>query len=224
MGSQVSDAAGLLDLWERASSLGPIERAIALAEAGGGDARALLDQPYGRAGLSILDLRTSLFGPELEATATCPHCDGRVEFTVNAEWLRAHDTPSIPDADHRPPTVADLLAASISGDPYGELRRRCLGTDDLPAAHVALLDDALAAADPLAEVLVNLNCPDCGTSFVSDLDLAAFAWAEVDARARHLLHEVDVLARAYGWTEPEVLDLTESRRAAYLRIATGGPA
>ena len=223
MGPQVSDAAGLLDLWERASSLGPIERALALAEAGGGDAQALLDQPYGRTGLHILDLRTSLFGPALEATATCPCCDARVEFTVDAGWLRSHDARSIPDIDHRPPTAADLLAASRSIDPCGELRRRCLGTDDLPAAHVALLDDALAAADPLAEVLVDLNCPDCGTIFVSDLDLAAFAWAEVDARARHLLHEVDVLARVYGWSEPEVLDLTESRRGAYLRMATGEP-
>ena len=215
---------GLLDLWERVGSLGPIERALALAEAGGGDAQSLLDQPYGRTGLHILDLRMNLFGPALEATSTCPRCDVRVEFGVDAGWLRSRGARSIPDADHHPPTVADLLAASGSLDPCEELRRRCLGTGDLPAAQVAVLDDALAAADPLAEILVDLTCPDCGAGFVSDLDLAAYAWAEIDARARHLLHEVDVLARVYGWTEPEVLNLTESRRAAYLRMATGEPA
>ena len=49
----------------------------------------------------------------------------------------------------------------------------------------------------------------------------AFVWAEVDAAAQRLLHEVDVLARAYGWTEPEVLALSEARRAAYLRLVRG---
>jgi hypothetical protein len=36
------------------------------------------------------------------------------------------------------------------------------------------------------------------------------------------LHEVDLLARAYGWTEPEVLALSEARRAAYLRLVVEG--
>jgi hypothetical protein len=44
----------------------------------------------------------------------------------------------------------------------------------------------------------------------------------VDARARRLLHEVDVLARTYGWTEDEVLALSEQRRASYLRIVLDG--
>ena len=45
-----------------------------------------------------------------------------------------------------------------------------------------------------------------------------------DARARRLLREVDVLARAYGWTEPEVLALDDARRAAYLRAGAEEPA
>jgi hypothetical protein len=47
-------------------------------------------------------------------------------------------------------------------------------------------------------------------------------WAEVDVRARRLLADVATLARTYGWTEPEVLALSEARRAAYLRLATEG--
>jgi hypothetical protein len=44
-------------------------------------------------------------------------------------------------------------------------------------------------------------------------------WTELRAHARRLLREVDVLARAYGWTEPDVLALDERRRAAYLELA-----
>jgi hypothetical protein len=67
-------------------------------------------------------------------------------------------------------------------------------------------------------VLVSLDCPECGAGFDADLDPAAFVWAEVEARARRVLIEVDALARAYGWTEADVLALSESRRAAYLAI------
>ena len=45
---------------------------------------------------------------------------------------------------------------------------------------------------------------------------------EVQARARRLLREVDVLARAYGWTEADVLALSEQRRTAYLEIVREG--
>ncbi len=80
----------------------------------------------------------------------------------------------------------------------------------------------MADADPLGEVLAGLTCPDCGAAFEAELDVAAFVWAEVDASARRLLHEIDVLARAYGWTESEVLALTERRRSSYLRIVLDG--
>jgi hypothetical protein len=44
-------------------------------------------------------------------------------------------------------------------------------------------------------------------------------WAQIDARARRLIAEVHTLAREYGWSEREVLDLSEVRRALYLELA-----
>ena len=64
-------------------------------------------------------------------------------------------------------------------------------------------------------------CPACGAAYVADLDVAGFVWAELRASAQRLLGEVDTLARAYGWTEPDVLALGERRRAAYLELARG---
>ena len=82
----------------------------------------------------------------------------------------------------------------------------------------------MADADPLAEVLVDVVCPAVATQFVADLDVASFVWAEVRARAQRLLRDVDVLARAYGWTEAEVLELGDRRREAYLTLAEEGRA
>ena len=122
----------------------------------------------------------------------------------------------------RPLDSRDVAAAAEAGDAAAAehvLLARCVesargpnGAVDGPALPPVVreaLVRAMAEADPLAEVLVDLACPACETTFVADLDLGAFVWAELSARARRLLREVDVLARAYGWTEAEVLALGE---------------
>src|SRR4029079_15260650 len=88
----------------------------------------------------------------------------------------------------RSPGPDDLLAIATEADPERALRRRCLTASvagkpldlsTLPADVLERADRAMADADPLAEVLVALSCPDCGTAFESDLDPGAFVWTEV---------------------------------------------
>jgi len=230
-------AGELLDLWEQGTALSPVERALALAGASGAEIGVLRGRPYGRTNAGVLALREAMIGPDLAATASCPGCGTRVEFAVGAEGLRAQ--PALGDGgtvemgeyvvDWRLPTPDDLLEAAGAAEPGRALRRRCLAVASVagdPVDPVGLPDDlvdraevAMAEADPLAEVLVGLTCPECGIAFESDLDLGSFVWAEVEARARRVLQEVDTLARAYGWTEDDVLGLSESRRSAYLHLA-----
>ena len=106
-----------------------------------------------------------------------------------------------------------MCSSDLSG-PEGEV-----GPSALPADVRAALARAMAESDPLAEVLVAVSCPACETVFAADLDLGAFVWAELRAHAQRLLREVDVLARAYGWTEADVLALDDRRRGAYLELA-----
>lgn len=235
-------AAELLDLWEQGTALGPVERALALAEAAGAEPAELRGRPYGRTNAGVLALRQAIAGPDLAATAGCPDCGTRVEFAVGAPGLLTHASPrdggAVEAGEYvvvwRSPTPEDLLEAAGAADPAWALRHRCLVvatmTGDpvdpatVPGDLLDRVEAAMAEADPLAEVLVGLTCPECGRTFESDLDPGSFVWAEVDARARRVLQEVDTLARAYGWTEAEVLDLSEPRRSTYLRLAAaGGP-
>jgi hypothetical protein len=52
------------------------------------------------------------------------------------------------------------------------------------------------------------------------LDVGEALWQKVRTAAEHLLLDIDTLARAYGWTEREVLRLSPLRRAAYLQMVT----
>ncbi len=236
-----------LDLWERVRPLPAIERAIELAAAAEpaaprDDIAAL---PLGRRDARLLRLRGPAARATLDATATCPWCGESIEFAPEAAQLleapvgsRAAPLRAGGFTVHwRPPDSRDAVAAAAADDPETArtiLLERCVvaatgpagavAASELPAAVHAALDEAMVAADPLAEVRIDLACPACGSAFVADLDVAGFVWAELAATARRLLGEVDALARAYGWTEPEVLALGDERRAAYLRLAGAGTA
>ena len=90
-----------------------------------------------------------------------------------------------------------------------------------PTAARAALVEAMPQADPLLELACDLDCPHCGAAVRTTVDVPGFVWAEVEARARVLLAEIDVLARAYGWSEREILDLSPARRARYVDLVTG---
>ena len=235
-------AATVLELYERAQHLAPVERAVTLAAAVAPVASPdeIAQLPLGRRDARLLALRRELTAERLEATAACPACREYMEFTADAEALPtrgagpAAAAPVEVDsfAVHwRSPDSRDLAAAAREDAAGAErvLLRRCVTSatgpqgevtgDALPAAVRGAVAEAMGAADPLAEVLVQLSCPTCGTGFVADLDLPGFVWAELRARAQRLLREVDALARAYGWSEGAVLALSEDRREAYLQLA-----
>ena len=94
--------------------------------------------------------------------------------------------------------------------------------DALPDSVTTSLAERMTECDPGAETLLNLDCPACGHRWQAPLDVAAFVWAEINALSRRLLREVQTLARAYGWREPDILTMSAVRRQAYLEMAGSG--
>jgi hypothetical protein len=242
-------AAARLGLWQAAEGRDPIDRSLLLAaaaEGGTGGEDQLARLPLGRRDTRLLALHRALGGGALEATSRCPDCGEPAEFAVDPDALLARAADTAPPAEleaagfvvvWRSPDSRDVAAAAAAGDAAtaeSVLVGRCVtaarGPDGdvegtaLPAAAREALAQAMADADPLAEVLVGVSCPGCSAEFVADLDVAAFVWAELRADAQRLLREVNALARTYGWTEPEVLALDDDRRAAYLELVREGVA
>ena len=91
---------------------------------------------------------------------------------------------------------------------------------DLPDSLVTLLGDRMAELDPLAEVRLELNCPECQHRWPVTLDIASFFWNEIAGRAKRLLHDVHVLARAYAWREQDILAMSERRRQYFLNMVS----
>ncbi len=236
--------AELLEVWEAARDERPAERALVLLAEACPEftPEALAALSIGGRDALLLELRETIFGPDLRGYADCPHCGFQLEFAVGAADIRVEQSAA-PVAEgqlsagdfsarFRLPNSRDLAAAAATRNPDDarrELVRRCL-TEPMRAGerieHDSLPRDAteraaalMLARDPQAEVILRLTCPTCAFAWAATLDIGEFLWAELSAQASRLLHEVDTLARAYGWRETDVLTLSARRREAYLAMA-----
>ena len=90
--------------------------------------------------------------------------------------------------------------------------------DGLPVEVLEAVSREMAERDRAADVQIGLRCADCGHEFSRGLDLAAHAWQALEAAAKRILGEIMTLARAFGWNESQVLALSPTRRATYLRM------
>lgn len=105
-----------------------------------------------------------------------------------------------------------------------EILKRCVLEVEDPAgrgwtpALAAPVAAAMEEADPRASVQLGTTCPDCGHGWETTFDILSWFWDEIDAWGRHMLGEVHVLARAYGWSERDILGMSAWRRGHYLRL------
>lgn len=237
-------SADIVEVWEAGQRRAPMARAGALVTAAFPElgARELDALTLGAWHARLLAMRRALFGPTLTGSVACPACKARLEFALDAGELEraaaaegAEPQPLALDGAEvrfRRLTAGDLAAAGRCPDAAAARRalaEACVvaatldgepvAAADLPERVVGALGERLAEADPGAETLVELECEGCGERWSAALDIGPFVWSELCARADRLLGEVDALARAYGWTEEEVLGLGPGRRRRYLEMA-----
>ena len=229
--------AALLQTWDHGVLRHPIDRALLLA----GLARPELapellpELPLGPLNLALLGLRTAWFGRAIRGYVDCPTCGERLELALDAGALVPPEPRTVDGqlelAGHRfrLPTSRDLAAVAQEQDVERaalQLMERCCveRPSDMAAVCTALLPEVeagLEALDPAAEISLSLACEACGQSWAAPCDIGSLLWDEIDAQARILIRDIDTLARAYGWTEPDILALSPQRRAAYLGMVQG---
>jgi len=227
--------ADYLALWESGQALHPIDQGLLAVQAAFPETRqeSVADWPLGRRNRALAQLHCSCFGPTLSGWAACRSCGEKLEFKVDGKALIETGSPtddsatvSVLDRVFRLPTSRDLARIAALSDAVSaesQLLELCLVEGDVaekPAEwsenEIEAIGEQLAAADPLAEILLDFECPVCGDSFQEALDLAAFFWTELEGRSKRLLLDVHTLASAYGWSEAQVLSLGPARRNFYL--------
>lgn len=220
----VSDAT-LLDVWEQGHAHAATVRTSLLLAAAlpALDRAARAALPVSAADIALLRLRGANFGGCMPAETTCRACAEPLDFELDVPALVDGLVASAADAarqchDFREPCVGDLDAVAGMADQDAAIRTLAslcrLDPDTPPAA------DDIAQIDALyghSSIRLRMDCAGCGHAWQEDFDIAAYLWLEVEQRVQALIDEIYVLATAYGWSEPQILALTDARRAAYLQ-------
>jgi hypothetical protein len=223
--------ADLLALWETGQSLHPLDQGVLAIQAAFPEIHeSIADWPMGRRNRALAEFRSAAFGPTLRGWTSCRQCAEQLEFQMDGKTLAESEAPAsaelmvVGELTYRLPTSRDLAAVATEQDATAaalRLVRQCCVTDGLAAQawneeEIDAVGERMAAADPLAEILLKFDCPSCGASFDESLDLTSFLWAEMESRAKRMLFGVHTLASAYGWSEAEILSLSPARREVYL--------
>ena len=239
--------AQLLDAWERGGGQPAAARGLLLLGLSCDEqpAETLPRLPLGRRDALLLQLRQRLFGTGIDSVAHCPQCATLVEVSFRGDDLLAAGASidgfeethvyRSPEGDihvrFRLPDSADELALASCGnvaDAHALLLERCVleasvagapcPARALPEAAQAGLAQAMADADPQADLQLALTCPACAHAWQPAFDINAFLWQELQAWTLRLLRDIDTLARHYHWSEADILALSPRRRQAYLEL------
>jgi hypothetical protein len=191
----------------------------------------------------LLQLREWMFGPRLRNMMNCPNCAETIEWETNTRDLQlqtvqpglsvktfhlekdafevnfrlpdSHDmSKAISDAEYRAdPTklLSDcILDISANGKKYR--------ADELPGSVFEALEQRMREEDPQADISIKINCPVCLHQWDARFDIVSYLWAEINNWAQRIMQEVYLLARAFGWSEKDILDMSARRRQLYIQM------
>lgn len=238
-----------LEAWERGQRYDDLGRALSLlSSALPGFAREQLARlPVGQRDALLIRLQEISFGHEILGFAKCPQCNASLEFALDtrsydtANALQRTLTPQSLTLDpyrirFRVPDSLDLATAGRNQNLEGARRiliDRCVlaafrgdeavAPGDLPDDILEQIGDQMEALDPMAELPIDIDCARCGHHWRNLFDIGSLMWDQVSSMAKRLLYDVQALARAYGWGETEILNMSAARRKFYLEQIPSPP-
>jgi hypothetical protein len=219
--------APLLDLMAQGESLSLLERAVLLYNTACPDTDPAVawDVPVGDRDRAIWQAWRQDQGAILEAISACPKCGEAVEFALPDDFTppAAKRTQAMLNVDGRDftlrfPTSRDLYAAQQGAFKPGDL---IVDDDGTPELTEEAIEAALEAGDPGLDMVITHTCPACAAVWGQSFDVIRFVWQDCVQRAEKLLRDIDVIARAYTWSETEILTLSEDRRGRYVAMTRG---
>jgi hypothetical protein len=218
---------GLLDTWNAALRGSRRDRIVHLTGYVLGASAA--EAPWDVATGSLLELvrEARVRSEPVETVLACDACGTPIEVPVVVDDLLSRPATTTPPGNAPNaaglratiPMVYDVAAAAAREADAASVLARACGVDALTRPERQRVLQALDEAHPLLAPSVVIECPTCGHGSEAAIDAVDLAWAVVAEQASALLDDVVVLARAYGWSEAEVMAVPGDRRALYRRAA-----
>jgi hypothetical protein len=179
----------------------------------------------------LMQMRAERFGRKVALGFACPHCAARAEIEFRVEDCLEAATPQqvagVEDDAERPgwrrlgairfrlPTAGDQVAVLRTARPTEKLAELCLDEAARRAPRRARAERAMAAMAPLVSRCLPGACPACKADVLVAFHVASVVVSEWRRAAATAHEEIDLIARAYHWSEAEILALPQPRRRTY---------
>lgn len=229
----------LLRIWEHSFEQSAIEKALHLlaVACSVSDLHTIAQWSIEQRDARLFRLREWMFGKQLNNTAHCPNCTEQVEWEMSITdfpipaW-KEEEMPSpfnLQFADYsirfRSPNSEDLMQADaqkILANCMLEIKkeREDITFSDLPDEVIDALNQEMEKTNPLSNITMLLNCPACNHQWQVVFDILGYLWTEIDHWAKRTLQEVYLLARAFSWSEQDILSMSNRKRQIYLSMLT----
>lgn len=233
----------MLDLWEKGKDQRAVYIGLAMLSVAYPKVpiERLARLSIGERDFCILKLREMAFGSRIIGQANCPACGEELEtkFDIRDIQMNREIDRKIMDIyssdgyelKFRLPNSLDLLSLSesigVNEAKYFLLSRCILSAnyqgniipmDKLPGEVLDAISMKMEENDPQADIQMNFICPGCSHKWQIAFDIIPFFYKEIDNWGKHLMLDVHMLAKAYGWSESEILRMNPWRRQFYLEL------
>jgi hypothetical protein len=186
---------------------------------------ALRALPVGERDRALMALRSTLDAGPMRSEPVCATCGETFEIEITAADIGLAPDQARPETPRDGPvravTLGDLIAVEGIADAEAAARALAarIGAAELYDTAPDELGAQIEALDPAADIWLSAPCPECGARTDLAIDPVYFLALELRARRDTLLRDVATLARAFHWSEADILALPATRRAFYLAAA-----
>jgi len=188
----------------------------------------------------LMQMRAERFGRKMALGFVCPHCAAKAEIEFRVEDCLEAATPrqvaGVEADEERPgwlrlgaiqfrlPTAGDQIAVLSTPRPMERIAELCLDPSARKLPQRTRAERAMAEMAPLVSRSLPAACPACKGDVPVAFHVAGLVVGEWRRAASAAHDEIDLIARAYHWSEAEILALPQSRRRAYAERIRGASA
>lgn len=179
----------------------------------------------------LLAIRKRTLGETIDCVNYCSRCNSEFSFELQISQLLS-DLKTYPETFEitidtyeltlRSLTVGDLIEASKRDHPIDTLNKRCiiktkpLLPQKIPEHIQGIISEALEQLDPMAEIPLDLICPECGYKFTILFDPETYFLEEFRKLIDQFYREVFLIAINTQWNKDAILSLPVYIRKNYI--------
>jgi len=190
----------------------------------------------------LLNLRKLTFGNTVLCIARCPLCKKQISLDIsindllkstyvqNEKFVESINAKNF-TLKIRPLVLSDqqMILSSVATsdriDHAEQLVRLCITSsvpslpdEKLPEHIVDVVSSKLREIDPMADLTLDMSCPNCNQNVKISFDAEEFLLQEIHLRSRSLEEEIHWLAFHYHWKEHYILSLSIQKRQRYVEL------